>query len=231
MSPRPRKVSDDQIFEAVYRAMQRVPAAELTLAAVGREAGITASAVVQRFGSKQGLLRALNARFAKGTETMLAGIRESAATPLAAIRAYAECFAGMIASRETLAHHLGYLQLDLQDPVTFRHVQRHTRTTRATLARWVEEAVAAGELRLVPDGGTGIARAAGAAATAGTAGAEGAAGATGASDDSAASLARAIHTAVNGSMMTYPFFREGAPVAWLRADLELALRPYLPGAR
>lgn len=228
MSPRPRKVSDDQIFEAVYRAMQRVPAAELTLAEVGREAGITASAVVQRFGSKQGLLRALNARFAKGTESMLAGLRQAAPTPLAAIRAYAECFAGMIASRETLAHHLGYLQADLQDPVTFRHVQRHTRTTRATLTRWVEEAVAAGELRLVPDGRTGSA---GSAGSAETAGAEGAAGTAGASGGTAESLARAIHTAVNGSMMTYPFFREGAPVAWLRADLELALRPYLPDAR
>jgi len=198
MSPRPRKVTDDQIFEAVYRVMQRVDASQLTLAEVGEEAGVTASAVVQRFGSKQKLLRALNARFAAGTGVMLAAIRAAHPSPLAAIRAYASSFGGMVASRETLAHHLGYLQLDLADAVMFKHVRQHTVETRETLRAWVAEAIAQGELKR----GT-----------------------------PAADLARLIHTTVNGSMMSYPFFRDGAPAAWLRRDLELALRPHLPGAR
>ncbi len=198
MSPRPRKATDDEIFSALFRVMQRVPAADLTLAEVGEEAGLTASAVVQRFGSKRALLRAANARFSGGTEEMLAGIRAGAASPLAALRAYAECFAGMVETPAALAHHLGYLQLDLSDPVMFKHVRRYSQLTRETLARWIEEGIGSGEIRDGTD---------------------------------AAALARIVHTTVNGSMMSFPFFREGKPAAWLRADLELALRPYLAEAR
>lgn len=198
MSPRPRKVSDDEILSALFRVMQRVPADALTLAEVGEEAGVTASAVVQRFGSKRALLRAANARFAGGTEEMLAGIRAGAASPLAALRAYAECFAGMVETPAALAHHLGYLQLDLSDPVMFKHVRQYSKRTRETLARWIAEGIAAGELRSGTD---------------------------------SVALARLVHTTVNGSMMSYPFFRDGKPAAWLRADLELALRPYLRDPR
>jgi AcrR family transcriptional regulator len=147
MSPRPRKVTDDQIFEALLRVMQRVPAASLTLAEVGAEAGVTASAVVQRFGSKQSLLRAVNARFAEGTPDLLERIRTAHASPVAAIRAWAEGFAWMVATPSSLAHHLGYLQLDLSDAVMYKHLRKATRATRETLARWVEEAIGAGEVR------------------------------------------------------------------------------------
>lgn len=198
MSPRPRKVSDDQIFEALLRVMQRVPAAELTLAEVGEAAGVTASAVVQRFGSKQAMLQALNARFAEGTPTLLEGIRAANASPLAAIRAWAEGFAWMVATPSSLAHHLGYLQLDLSDAVMFKHLRKATRATRETLAQWVDAAIAAGEIR---------------------------------DDTDAATLARLLHTTVHGSMMHYAFFREGKPAAWLRADLDLALAPFLAAPR
>jgi AcrR family transcriptional regulator len=157
MSPRPRKVTDDQIFEALVRAMQRVPATELTLAEVGAEAGVTASAVVQRFGSKQALLRALNARFADGMSDLLRGIRERHASPLAAIRGYAEGFAWMVTSPAAMAHHLGYLQMDLSDAVMFKHVRRATRASRETLAQWVDEAIGAGEIRAGTDA-TALAR-------------------------------------------------------------------------
>lgn len=151
MSPRPRKVTDDQIFEALVRAMQRVPAADLTLAEVGEEAGVTASAVVQRFGSKQALLRALNARFAEGTPDLLAAVRAAHPSPLAAIRAWAEGFAWMVVSPSSLAHHLGYLQLDLSDAVMFKHLRAATRATRETLAQWVEAGITSGEIRAGTD--------------------------------------------------------------------------------
>src|SRR5262245_15782401 len=43
--PRPRKVSDDDVFAAAYRVMQRVGPADLTLDAIAREAGVTAGAL------------------------------------------------------------------------------------------------------------------------------------------------------------------------------------------
>jgi len=51
MSPRPRKASDDQVYAAAYRAMNRLGPGELTLAHIAEEAGVTASALVQRFGN------------------------------------------------------------------------------------------------------------------------------------------------------------------------------------
>lgn len=194
MSPRPRKVSDDEIFAALARVMQAVPASELTLAQVGAEAGVTASAVVQRFGSKQQLLRALNARFASGSTDLLTSVRAAATSPLAAIRDYAACFAGMVESRLTVAHHLGYLQIDLTDEEMFAHLRAAYRSARAVLQQWVEEAVASGELRR---------------------------------DVDAAALARVLQTTINGAILMAPFSLEGAPGDWLRAEVDLALRPYL----
>ena len=58
MSPRRRKAEDDEVFAALVRVMLRCGPAELTLAAIAAEAGVTASALVQRFGSKRALLLA-----------------------------------------------------------------------------------------------------------------------------------------------------------------------------
>ena len=60
MSPRPQKVTDDDIFMATHRAMSRLGPGELTLAEIASEAGVTAGLLVQRFGSKRDLLLALS---------------------------------------------------------------------------------------------------------------------------------------------------------------------------
>ena len=61
MSPRPRKASDEDIFGATMRVMTRCGPRELTLAMIAGEAGLTASALVQRFGSKRALLLGMGA--------------------------------------------------------------------------------------------------------------------------------------------------------------------------
>lgn len=53
---RPRRVEDDAFFEATARAWARFGYAGLTLAAIASEVGLTPGAIVQRFGSKRGLL-------------------------------------------------------------------------------------------------------------------------------------------------------------------------------
>jgi len=60
MSPRPQKVTDDEIYMAAERAMSKVGPGELTLAHIAGEAGITAGLLVQRFGSKRDLLLKLS---------------------------------------------------------------------------------------------------------------------------------------------------------------------------
>jgi AcrR family transcriptional regulator len=147
MSPRPRKASDEEVFAAAYRIMNRLGPAQWTLADIAAEAGLTAGALVQRFGSKRGLMVVLTEQLAAATPALFAGLRRAhPASPLAAVRAYAECMAAMGEGPGGLAHHLGYLQLDLTDPDLHRHVREQARLTRAELRRLLDEAVTAGEL-------------------------------------------------------------------------------------
>ena len=143
---RPRKASDEQIFEAAYHVMQRLGPSEWTLADIAAEAGLTAGALVQRFGSKRGLLVALIERFAEAVPAMYATIRERHRAPLAALRAYADQMACLAASPGGLAHHLDYLKLDLTDPEMHVHFARQAEAGRAFIAVLLQEAIARGDL-------------------------------------------------------------------------------------
>ena len=146
MSPRPRKVSDDDVFIAASKVMSRVGPAELTLAHIAGEAGLTAGALVQRFGSKRGLMLQLMDRFSGGTAEMFAEIRKGHRSPLAVLRAYGECMADMAATPAAFLRNLAYLQIDLSDPEFRRHLAVSARATREELQRLITEAIDAGEL-------------------------------------------------------------------------------------
>jgi len=146
MSPRPRKVSDSQLFAATHSVMNRVGPRELTLAAIAKEAGVTAAVLVQRFGSKRALLLALSAKYSDGAGEFIRALAKQHASPLAALRAYADCMAGIAASPAALARSLAYLQIDMTDPDFRRHLVKQSRATRAGLRRLVEAALEAGEL-------------------------------------------------------------------------------------
>ncbi|HJX94089.1 MAG TPA: TetR/AcrR family transcriptional regulator [Candidatus Acidoferrum sp.] len=146
MSPRPRKVSDSQLFAATHAVMSRVGPRELTLAAIAKEAGVTAAVLVQRFGSKRALLLALSEKYSDRSGEFIAALAKRHASPLAALRAYADCMAGMAASPAALARNLAYLQIDMTDPDFRRHLVKQARATRAGLKRLVEAALKAGEL-------------------------------------------------------------------------------------
>jgi len=138
MSPRPRKVTDDEVFLATQRAMSRLGPGDLTLAEIAAEAGVTAGALVQRFGSKRDLMLALSARFA--------ALRKANRSPLAALRAYGDCISRLATSPEALARNLSYLQIDLTDPDLRKHLVAQARASRLELRSLIKDAVAAGEL-------------------------------------------------------------------------------------
>jgi AcrR family transcriptional regulator len=146
MSPRPRKVTDEQLFSAALAVMNRVSPRELTLAAIARQAGVTPAVLVQRFGSKRDLLLALSQKFSEGSGELVAGLATQHASPLAAVRAYADCVAGMAATPAAFVRHLAYLQTDLADPEFRRHLARHAQATRAGLQRLLESARRTGAL-------------------------------------------------------------------------------------
>lgn len=146
MCARPRKVTDDDVFMAAYRVMSRVGPDELTLGHIATEAGVTAGLLVQRFGSKRELLLKLSARFSAGTVEMFTQLRQRHRSPLAVLRAYAECMAGMADTPEALMRNLAYLQIDLTEPDFRKNFAKSAKATREELQKLIREATDAGEL-------------------------------------------------------------------------------------
>lgn len=147
MSPNARRVSDDEVFEAAQRAMTRRGPHELTLADIAADAGITPGRLVQRFGSKRALLLTLAERFAGSASMIFAGLRAAHRDPLATIRAYASCMAGLAATPEALSRNLAYLQIDLTDPEFRAHLLTNARATRREIESLLQSAITQGRLR------------------------------------------------------------------------------------
>jgi AcrR family transcriptional regulator len=151
MSPRPKKASDEAVFAATLRVMSRLGPAELTLAAVAAEAGVTAGALVQRFGSKRGLQLTMAERLAGASGELFASLAASSASPLAALYAYGDGMAGMAPTAAALTRNLAWLLQDLTDPELRAFTVAHAAATRRELRRIVEAAIAAGELKASVD--------------------------------------------------------------------------------
>jgi AcrR family transcriptional regulator len=146
MNARPRKVTDDDVFAATYRAMQRVGPSELTLSEIAGEAGVTAAALSQRFGSKRQLLLALSEASAASAGALIEQLAESHASPLAAVRAYADCMAAMASTPEALARSLAYLQIDMMDPDFRQHLLAQGQASLQGMENLLAAAIDAGEL-------------------------------------------------------------------------------------
>jgi AcrR family transcriptional regulator len=151
MSPQRRKVEDADVFAAMGRVMRRVGPAALTLAAIAAEAGVTAGALVQRFGSKRELVLAhwRQAAVSGGGLRPQPGARTR--SPLSALRATAAMYAKLAVSPSAALRNLAYMQSDWADPALRRHVLRHARAARARYEEWLAEAVSRGELRADTD--------------------------------------------------------------------------------
>ncbi|HEX2203104.1 MAG TPA: helix-turn-helix domain-containing protein [Longimicrobium sp.] len=134
------------MFTAAARVMSRLGPAQLTLAEIAAEAGLTAGALVQRFGSKRDLLAAMMEPMAAATPGFFARLRVANRSPLAALRAYAACVAALGDPPGMFAHHLAWLQLDLADPVLHRHLRAQALATRAEIEALLRDAKAAREL-------------------------------------------------------------------------------------
>jgi AcrR family transcriptional regulator len=146
MSPRPRTASDEDILAATYRVISSV-GPRFTLADVAKEIGLAPATLLQRFGSKKGLILAVLSSAGGISEDPYSRIRDKAATPLEAVFAYGDCFAQMAPTPEVLANHLAFLQMDLTDPDMHELAFAQAKETRTLLRAWLDEAVAAGELK------------------------------------------------------------------------------------
>jgi len=148
MAARPRTVSDDELMQATIRLMARLGPVKLTLAAVAREAGVTAATLVQRFGSKRELMLRISAEAAESGEACFAMVRAAyPQSPLQALLAAGSMMAQMAASPEELANSLAFLQIDITDPEFHRHTLDMSKKNVAGYRALLKDAIAAGELR------------------------------------------------------------------------------------
>jgi AcrR family transcriptional regulator len=146
MSPRPRLASDAEILMAVLRTIARLGPNALTLADVAEDAGLSAPALIKRFGSKRGLLLAAAADVAAGHLYLFAGLREEHSSPLDALLNIGDCLSVMGTTREQMARTLAFFSLDLTDPEFREHALTGARTFHTGLRALVRDAVGAGEL-------------------------------------------------------------------------------------
>jgi AcrR family transcriptional regulator len=138
--------TEKAVLDAAVRVISRRGLAKLTLADVAAEAGLAAPTLIQRFGSKRGLLLAISRQSASGVRAAFTTARKVHDSPLEALL---NALAGMTAPIRTpgeIANHLSFLQLDLTDPEFRDLAQAHSREFRENIATLLREAVAAGEI-------------------------------------------------------------------------------------
>jgi len=144
--PRPRTVDDEQILVAAASALGDIGPARLTLADVGRRVGLSPATLLQRFGSKRGLLLAVAA---SGIDTMPAKIRDvrDADDIVGALTDVFGAFAASVEQPAQFANHLSFLLMDLVDPEFQELSRRYVESVLSALEDVLRAAVAADELR------------------------------------------------------------------------------------
>jgi len=146
VSPRPRTVSDDEILAATARAMSRVPPTRFTLAEVAQEVGLAPATLVQRFGSKRGLLLALSAQSAGSMDASFEMVRQAHASPLEALLTAATEMARFSPTPEELANSIAYLHIDLSDAEFHKHILESSRAMQRGYGALLDDALEAREL-------------------------------------------------------------------------------------
>ncbi|MEV6683853.1 helix-turn-helix domain-containing protein [Streptomyces sp. NPDC051130] len=134
------------ILRAAAEVIGRVGPAGLTLAAVAREVGLVPGTLVQRFGSKRGLMLAIARQSAKEAESMYENMRDQHATALMAVTDLAVTSMAAMTTPEVYANHLAFLCIDLTDPEFHEYALAIHQAQRRVCETLLAEALAKGEL-------------------------------------------------------------------------------------
>ena len=135
------------MFRAVATVISREGPVGLTVGRVAEAVGVTAPALAQRFGSKQGLLAAFAEHEAgRVHEDFGRARRRHPGEPLVAALGALTSFGGSVRTRAELANHLAMLSVELSDGELGRHARTQSRQIRAELTALLEEAASIGRL-------------------------------------------------------------------------------------
>ncbi|MEV6344385.1 TetR/AcrR family transcriptional regulator [Actinoplanes sp. NPDC051851] len=142
---RPRTVSDAAILAAAAHAVGQAGPANVTLAQIGDRVGLTAAALLRRFGSKDGLLLAVARDAVEAVPARLAAAR-SAERPVAALIDILVAMAGTVRNATEFANHLAFLLTDLSAPEFQQITRRYAAAVETVISAVLQAAIEAGEL-------------------------------------------------------------------------------------
>ncbi|MCX4451353.1 TetR/AcrR family transcriptional regulator [Streptomyces sp. NBC_01789] len=139
------------ILRAAADVIGQVGPVGLTLAAVAREVGLVPGTLMQRFGSKRGLLLALAEHSAKNAAALPERVREEHESALEALAALIVEPMASMATPETFANHLAFLCIDLTDPQFRQHALAIHQAQSRAIEALLTESLLQGELRAGTD--------------------------------------------------------------------------------
>ena len=143
---RQRTQADSEIVAATIRVISRIGPARFTLADVAAECGLVPATLLQRFGSKRGLLLAVAGQSAAMVDVCFKEVRSRAASPLGAIYAALDEMTRHAHTPEEMANNLAFLEIDLTDPDFHRLALRSSKAIIAGYRRLINEAIAARQI-------------------------------------------------------------------------------------
>jgi len=144
--PRPKSVTDEAVIEATGRVLNRLGPARTTLAEVAAETGLAPATLVQRFGSKRGLVLAFAEAAADGAAAPFEAARAKHTSPLAALRAGLAQASENVAERDQIGNSLAVTLGDLGDEELRAAAVRGATATEKAIRELLDLAVQAGEL-------------------------------------------------------------------------------------
>ena len=144
---RPRTVADGDILMALHAVVGRIGPARMTLADVASEVGLSPATLVQRFGSKRGLLLAFAKAGAESADYCFTAVRAAHASPLDALIAAATMMTTSMGSPEELANGLAFLQIDIGDREFRKHALVSFEKSAKGYKALLDDAIEAGELK------------------------------------------------------------------------------------
>jgi AcrR family transcriptional regulator len=143
---RHRTQPNSDVLAGTIRVISRVGPARFTLADVAAEVGLAPATLLQRFGSKRGLLLAVASQAATEVEECFSQARSPNRSPLAALNAALREMTQYARSPEEMANGLAFLELDLTDPDFHRLARRSSKAVLAGYRALLDDAIAAHEL-------------------------------------------------------------------------------------
>ena len=140
--PRPRTVPDDHVLDGVERVLHEKGPHELTLADVARATGLAPATLVQRFGSKRGLIVAFASRAAAQSGQAF----ERGAPGLGTLRQTLCTLAAALGDRRRMVNGIALLLEDVRDPELGSAAREQAEALEGEIDRQLRAAVAKGEL-------------------------------------------------------------------------------------